>query len=70
MGFIGYEWRTTEYIVGTADSSFKCRTVRRRAEEIAYDPDCMDYIKLSYEDYILEGARTNPVVRFAQPGRQ
>ena len=46
--FLRYEWRTTEYIVGTADGT-----------------DCMHYLKLSCGECILEGARTNHVVRFA-----
>jgi hypothetical protein len=37
--FLGYEWRTTDYIIGTVDGIFKCRTVRPRAEQIAYDPE-------------------------------
>ena len=40
--FLGYESRTTEYIIGTVDGILKCRTVRRRAEQIAYDPECMN----------------------------
>ena len=66
--FLGYEWRTTEYIIGTVDGIFKCRTVRRRAEQIAYDPECMNYINVSYDDYTLEGARTTPIVKFAPAG--
>ena len=42
--------------------------MRRRAEEIAYGPECMDYIKVSYDDDTLEGARTTPIVKFAQRG--
>ena len=33
--FLGYKWRSTEYLVGNADGIFKCRTVRRRACEVA-----------------------------------
>ena len=36
--FLGYTWRSTEYIIGTADGNNKCRTVRRRPEETSYDP--------------------------------
>ena len=63
--FLGYEWGTTEYIIGTVDGIFKCRTARRRAEQIAYDPECMNYINVTYDDYTLEGARTTPIVKFA-----
>ena len=59
--FLGYEWRTTEYIVGTAEGVFKCRTIRRRAEEVAYDPECMDYLSIPYDEYVLKGARTTPI---------
>ena len=55
--FLGYEWRTTEYIVGTAEGVFKCRTIRRQAEEVAYDPECMDYLTIPYDEYVLKGAR-------------
>ena len=68
--FLGYEWRTTEYLVGTAEGVFKCRTVRRRAEETSYDPDCVDFLTVTYDGYILKGARTTPlepVVRMAAP---
>ena len=64
---LGYEWRTTEYVIGTVGGIFKCRTVRRHTEEIAYDPECMDCIKVSYDDYTIEGARTTSIVKFAQP---
>ena len=36
--FLGYVWRSTECLVGTRDWILKCRTVKRRAEEQAYDP--------------------------------
>ena len=62
--FLGYEWRSTEYIVGTADGIFKCRTVRRKAEEIAYDVNCFDFLKIPYDDYVLKGAKTTSTVTF------
>ena len=36
--FLGYKWRSTEYLVRNTDGIFKCRTVRRRAAEVACDP--------------------------------
>ena len=33
--FLGYVWRTTEYLVGTKDGIFRRRTVKRRAEGIS-----------------------------------
>ena len=61
--FLGYVWRSTEYLVGTKDGIYKCRTVRRRAEDIAYDPDCADFLKVSYNEYVLDGAKTTAIVR-------
>ena len=29
--FLGYVWRTTEYLIGTKDGIFRCRTVKRKA---------------------------------------
>ena len=60
--FLGYEWRTTEYLVGNAEGMFKCRTVGRRAEEAGYDPECGGYLKIPYDEYVMKGARTTPVV--------
>ena len=36
--FLGYIWKTTEYIVGTADGIYKCRTIRRKNIENLYNP--------------------------------
>ena len=66
--FLGVVWRTTEYIIGTPEGIFKCNTVKQRPEEAAYDSSCMNYITASYNDYILDGARTTgATVRFADP---
>ena len=54
--FLGYTWRFTEYVVGTKDCVCKYHTIRRRAEELAYDPDCMDYLKVTYSDFFFRGA--------------
>ena len=43
---------------------YKGGTVRRRAEEFAYDPDCADYLNIPYDDYMLKGANTFPAVSF------
>ena len=66
--FLGYVWRTTEYLVGTEDTIYKCRTVRRRAEELAYDQSCIDFLKISYHDYVMKGARTAPAISFPLGG--
>ena len=41
--FLGYVWRTTEYLIGDKNGIFRCRTIKRKAEEISYDPDCFDF---------------------------
>ena len=51
---LGYIWRSTEYIIGTKDCVYKCRTVRRRAEELSYDPECADYLEITYGDFVLK----------------
>ena len=56
--FLGYVWRSTEYLVGTAEGIFRCRTIKRRAEEIAYDANCFEFLKVNYGEYITRGART------------
>ena len=56
--FLGYVWRTTEYLIGTKDGIVRCRTIKRRAEEVSYDGECFEYLKINYDEYILKGART------------
>ena len=34
--------------------------MRRRAEEVSYDPNCVDFLTIPYDQYILKGARTKP----------
>ena len=64
---LGVIWRTTEYIIGTDEGSFKCATVKARPEERAYDPKCIDYITVPYDQYILEGASSQGArLRFAE----
>ena len=66
--FLGVIWRTTEFLIGTPEGLFKCRTVKQRTEEAAYDGECLNYVKSSYNDFVLEGAKsTGATVRFADP---
>ena len=60
--FLGYIWRSTEYIVGNKDGAYKCRTVRRRAEEVSYDSENVDLLTIKYDDFVMKGARTTPAV--------
>ena len=48
--------------VGTKDAAYKCRTIRRKTEDLAYDPKCVDSIKIGYNEYILKDARTSVAV--------
>ena len=41
---------------GTDEDIFKCATVQVCPEESAYDPKCLDYITVPYDQYILDGA--------------
>ena len=62
--FFGYLWRSTEYIVGTTDGIYKCRTVRRKPEETPYDPECVKQLRIHYNDYVVKGAKSNPIADF------
>ena len=67
--FLGVIWRTTEYLVGTADGIFKCRTIKTKVAGNSYDPDCIDDIATSYNEYVLGGAKSQGArARFADPG--
>ena len=36
----------------------RCRTVKRKAEETSYDNGCFEFLNVSYDEYIMKGART------------
>ena len=48
--FLGYVWRSTEYIVGNKDGIYKCRTIRRKNVENAYDAKCVEFLNSSYNE--------------------
>ena len=56
--FLGYVWRTTEYLIGNENGIFRCRTIKRKAEEVSYDANCFEFLKVSYDEYIMKGAKT------------
>ena len=62
--FLGYAWRSTEYLVAVDNTIYKCRTVRRRAEELAYDVGRIDNLTVRFEDFVLKGAKTTQHVHF------
>ena len=66
--FFDYAWRSIECLIGIREGVYKCRTIRRRAEEDAYDPDCTDYLNIFYDDYVMKGAKTAPAAGTARPG--
>ena len=62
--FLGYSWRSTEYLVASEDMIYKCRTIRRRADEVAYDPKMIGAVIARFEDFVLKGAKTTLKVSF------
>ena len=63
--FVGVNGKTTEYLVATEEGIFSCATIRRLPDDEAYDPGCLELVKITYRDSVLEGARSSPVrVRF------
>ena len=56
--FLGYAWRSTEYLVAVGDHIYQCRTVKRRADEIAYNHSLIENLNVRFEDFVLKGART------------
>ena len=67
---LGYSWRSTECLAGTRDRRYKCRTIKRRAEEDVYDPECTEYLNIFYDDYVMKGAKTAPAAGSTRPGAQ
>ena len=43
---------------------YKCRNVRRRADEVAYDPKNIGSVTARFEDFVLKGANTAFKVSF------
>ena len=62
---LGYFWRSTEYITGMKVEAYKCQTVRRKAKEFEYDPECADDLNVTYNDSVFEGSRTTLMVHFS-----
>ena len=57
--------KATQYCVATSEGIFSFATIRRLPDDEAYDPACIGLVKITYRDYVLEGARSTPVgVRF------
>ena len=56
--FLVYAWRATEYPVASNGIVYKCRTVRRRADDVVFSLAMTDGLDIRVEDYILKGAKT------------
>ena len=65
--FLGYAWRSTEYLIGTKEGIYQCRTVKRRSDEVAYDAEFTNYIQTRYDDFVLKGAKTHVMIAFPSP---
>ena len=65
---LGYAWRSTEYLVAFNGVVFKCRTVRRRADDVAYSAEMIDGLSVRYDEYTLKGAKTSLHVSFPKGG--
>ena len=50
-----------KYIVTTQDAVFKCRTIRRKPDDLAYDPECVDYLKICYSEYVSKDGRASAI---------
>ena len=63
---MGVAWRSTEYLVAFKGVIYKCRTVRRRADDLAFKAALIDNLGVIFEDYTLKGAKTSTHVSFAK----
>ena len=48
--FVGVNGKTTEYLVATSDGNFSCATIHRLPDEEAYDPECVQAVKITYRE--------------------
>ena len=62
--FLGYAWRSTAYLVASNGTIYKCRTVRLRADDVAFSVAMTDVLDVRFEDYTLKGAKTSMHVSF------
>ena len=60
---------TTEYLIGTTEGfSLSVILLKTRSAESAHKPDCIDSIKLAYNDFVLAGAKSQGAkLRFTDP---
>ena len=52
--FLGVNFGTTEYLIGTHDDVFSCATLRRLQDDKAFDPSIINQIDMRFSYYILQ----------------
>ena len=53
--------------MATSKGIFSCASIRRLPDDEAYYPECLQLVKITYQKYDLEGARSTQVgVRFGE----
>ena len=68
---VGIITRSTEFIIMNENGLYKCTRVQKAPNDIAYDSNCTEYAKFTYEQYVNAGAKTSGVrVRLANPDEQ
>ena len=67
--FLGYAWRSTEYPIASQGGIYNCRTVRRRADDIAFSLALIENLEVPFEEYTLKGTKTSMHISFPKiPG--
>ena len=56
--FWGYAWRSAEYRIASEVAIYKCRIVRRRADDVAFSLALIENLEVRFEEYTLKGAKT------------
>ena len=47
--------------MATSEGMFSGATIRSLPDDETYDPECIELVKITYRNYVLEGARSTPV---------
>ena len=47
--------------MATGDGVFSCAAIRRLPDEEAFDPKCVQAMKITDRGYVLEGATSSPI---------
>ena len=66
--YLGSSSRTIEHLIGVEEGIIKVDTIKRMADDVAYDRSCLDIVKTGYREYVCEGASSGPIqVRSSDP---